>query len=88
MKAINYTQLRENMKEYMDRVCEDCETYVVTRKHNKNVVLLSEESYNTLQENVYVLGNKANYDWLMASKEQLLRGKTRVVSSPEDGVDE
>ena len=36
--------------------------------------MLSEESYNNLMENVYVMGNKANYDWLMESKEQLEKG--------------
>ena len=37
--------------------------------------LTSEESYNNLIENVYVMGNKSNYDWLMESKEQLESGE-------------
>ena len=37
--------------------------------------MTSEESYNNLMENVYVMGNKSNYDWLMESKEQLESGK-------------
>ena len=45
---------------------------------NKNVVMLSEESYNNLMENAYIMGNKANYDWLMESKAQLERGKTSM----------
>lgn len=75
MLAVNYTNLRENMKMYMDKVTDDYETIIVTRKDNKNVVMLSEESYNNLMENVYVMGNKANYDWLMESKAQLEKGK-------------
>lgn len=71
MLAVNYTNLRDNMKTYMDRVTDDYETMIVTRKDNKNVVMLSEETYNNLMENVYVMGNKANYDWLMESKAQL-----------------
>jgi len=71
MKAINYTTLRENMKTYMDEVTNDYEVMVVTRKDNKNVVMLSEETYNNLMENIYVTGNKDNYDWLMESKKQL-----------------
>ena len=47
---------------------------IVTRKDNKNVVMLSEESYNNLMENIHVMGNKANYDWLMESKAQLESG--------------
>ena len=68
MLAVNYTNLRDNMKHYMDTVTEDYETMIVTRKNNKNVVMFSEEAYNNLIENVYVIGNKANYDWLMESK--------------------
>lgn len=75
MLAVNYTNLRENMKTYMDKVTDDYETMIITRKDNKNVVMISEESYNNLMENVYVMGNKANYDWLMESKAQLESGK-------------
>ena len=71
MLAINYTNLRDNMKMYMDKVTDDYETMIVTRKNNKNIVMLSEETYNNLMENVYVMGNKANYDWLMKGKSQL-----------------
>ena len=74
MLAVNYTNLRDNMKHYMDTVTEDYETMIITRKNNKNVVMLSEEAYNNLIENVYVMGNKANYDWLMESKAQLEHG--------------
>ena len=71
MLAINYTNLRDNMKSYMDKVTDDYETMIVTRKNNKNVVMMSEEAYNNLMENIHVMGNKANYDWLMESKAQL-----------------
>ena len=75
MLAVNYTNFRENLKDYMDKATDDYETIIVTRKNNKNVVMISEESYNNLMENVYVMGNKSNYDWLMESKEQLESGK-------------
>lgn len=55
MLAVNYTNLRDNMKHYMDQVTDDYETMIVTRKNNKNVVILSEETYNNLMENVYVM---------------------------------
>ena len=75
MLAVNYTTLRDNMKSYMDQVTDDYETMIVTRKNNKNVVMMSEEAYNNLMENIHVMGNKANYDWLMESKAQLERGQ-------------
>lgn len=74
MLAVNYTTLRDNMKTYMDKVTDDYETMIITRKDNKNVVMISEESYNNLMENFHVMGNKENYDWLMESKAQLEKG--------------
>lgn len=88
MLAVNYTNLRDNMKSYMDKVTEDYETMIVTRKDNKNVVMLSEESYNNLMENIYVMGNKTNYDWLMESKAQLETGKLSTHNLVEVNVDE
>ena len=75
MLAVNYTNLRDNMKMYMDKVTDDYETMIVLRKDNKNVVMISEESYNNLMENIYVIGNKENYDWLMKGKSQLEHGQ-------------
>lgn len=88
MLAINYTTLRENMKTYMDKVTDDYETMIITRKDNKNVVMLSEESYNNMIENIYVMGNKRNYDWLMESKKQLEKGMISAHELSEVGADE
>lgn len=88
MLAVNYTTLRDNMKAYMDKVTNDYETMIVTRKDNKNVVMLSEESYNNLMENIYVMGNKTNYDWLLESKAQLEKGNISVKNLIEVDADE
>ena len=88
MLAVNYTNLRDNMKSYMDRVTDDYETIIVTRKDNKNVVMLSEESYNNLMENIYVMDNKSNYDWLMQSKAQLESGNLCTRNIIEVDADE
>lgn len=58
MLAANYTNLRDNMKMYMDMVTNDYETMIVTRKDNKNVVMLSEESYNNLISTLNHNGNR------------------------------
>ena len=88
MLVVNYTNLRENMKSYMDRVTDDYETLIVTRKDNKNLVMLSEEAYNNLMENAYIMGNKANYDWLMESKSQLEKENVSVKKLIEVDMDE
>ena len=78
MLAVNYTNLRENMKNYMDKVTDDYETMIVTRKNNRNVVMMSEESYNNLMENLYLMEDRANYDCIMESKKQLHAGKAGI----------
>ena len=88
MIAVNYTTLRENMKSCMDKVTDDYETIIVTRKDNKNVVIISEEAYNNLMENIYVVGNKTNYDWLMESKVQLEKGNFSIQELGEESEDE
>ena len=74
MIAVNYTGLRDNMKTYMDKVVDDYEVLTVTRKENKNIIMMSEESYNNLIENIYIMGSKANYEWLMKGKSQIESG--------------
>lgn len=88
MLAVNYTNLRDNMKSCMDKVTDDFETMIITRKNNKNVVMISEEAYNNLIENAYLMGNKTNYDWLMESKKQLENGKSAAHSLTEVSADE
>lgn len=85
MLALNYTQFRNEMKRHLDKVTDDFETVVVTRKKNKNVVIIAEEAYNNMLENMHLLGNKANYDWLMESKAQLEQGNASVHSLTEVG---
>ena len=40
MLAVNYANFRYNMKGYFDRVAEDKETLIVTRK-DENMVIMS-----------------------------------------------
>ena len=49
MIAANYSTLRDNLKDYCDKVCDDNETLVVTRKADRNVVLISIERYTEME---------------------------------------
>ena len=88
MLAVNYTELRGNMKECMDKVSDDFETLIVTRKKNKNIVMISEETYNNMMENMHLIGNEENYKWLMESKRQLEEGMLQMKEFIEVSEDE
>ena len=88
MLAVNYTELRGNMKECMDKVSDDFETLIVTRKKNKNIVMISEETYNNMMENMHLIGNEENCKWLMESKRQLEEGMLQMKELIEVSEDE
>ena len=67
MNAVNYSDLRRHLKTYLDRVYEDREALIVTRKNNENVVLLSIDQYNSLVETDYLLSSEANARHLVDS---------------------
>mgnify|MGYP001623291614 CR=1 FL=1 len=50
MLAINFTTARSKFKDYCDKVTDNGETVIVTRKAEKNVVIISEERYNELEK--------------------------------------
>lgn len=50
MLAVNYSTIRENLKTYCDRVTDNNETVIVTRKGEKNVVIISLDEWNALQK--------------------------------------
>jgi antitoxin YefM len=50
MDAITYTTVRANLASAMDRVCEDHEPLIITRKGKQSVVMLSLEDYKALEE--------------------------------------
>ena len=48
MLAVNYSTIRDNLKSYCDKATDEHETVIVTRKNEKNIVLISLEQYNEL----------------------------------------
>ena len=86
MLAVNYTEMRGNFKEYCDKVTDDFETVIVTRKDNKNVVMISQDEYNNMMENLFIMSNKKNYNRLLESRKQLEQGmsQSRALLLDED----
>ena len=75
MKVVNYTDLRLNLKKWLDLVVDDVEELIIKRKNNKDLVLISLEEYNSLKETSYLLSGK-NRDVLMKSLEESKKGKS------------
>jgi antitoxin YefM len=74
MRVVNYTDLRLNLKKWMDLVINDVEELVIKRKDNKDLVLIPLAEYNSLKETSYLLSGK-NRDVLLQSLKEAEGGK-------------
>ena len=79
MIAANPSDVRKNLKSFMDRVVDDNEPLIITRPGDRDVVMLSKEEYDNIAENIHVLGNKTNREWLLLGKKQAKSGSLREV---------
>ena len=50
MIAINFTTARNRFKDFCDKVTDEDETVIVTRKAERNVVIISAERYSELEK--------------------------------------
>ncbi len=57
MIAANYSNVRENFKSYCDKINDENETVIITRKDNKNVVLMSQDEYNNMLKNIKIIND-------------------------------
>jgi antitoxin YefM len=75
MDAVSYSDLRQKLKSYLDKVYADNDPIIITRKNNENLVLLSMAEYNSLLETNYLMANEANVKHLLKSIRQARTGK-------------
>lgn len=86
MRAINYSEVRNNLATVLDEVVDNVEPTIITRRGDNNgdraVVVLSLSTYNSMVETEYLLRG-GNHKRLMESIAQLKAGKT----SPHDLIE-
>ncbi len=75
MVAINYTTMRNNLNDYCDLAYDSGETIVVTRKEDRNIVVLSLNQYNDMQKQIRNSEYLAKID---RAYKQLHEGKGQV----------
>ena len=74
MKAMSYTAARANLAKTMERICDDHEPVVITRKNERSIVMLSLEDFEALEESAYLLRSPKNMKRLIESISQLENG--------------
>ncbi len=77
MRTINFSDARNNLKQVIDRVVEDSDFAVITRRDAPDAVVMSLDTFNSWMETVHLLKTPANAAHLAKSIRQLQTGKIR-----------
>ena len=75
MKAISYSEARENLKSVIDRVVADRAPIAITRQRGEGAVLISESEWASIEETLYLLRSPANAARLLGAIGRLDAGE-------------
>ena len=76
MRIVSFTEARNSLKTVLDRVVNDADITVITRRDSEDAVVMSLEYYNSLMETVHLLRSPKNAEHLSHSIAQYRDGKT------------
>ena len=74
MDAMAYSKARANLARTMERVCNNHEPVIITKKEETAVVMISLEDYQSMEETAYLLRSPKNACRLLESITQLEQG--------------
>jgi len=75
MKSKTYTEAREKLSDLIEKVCEDHDPLIITKKRDRAVVMISLEDYESLEETSYLLRSPRNARRLLESIKEVEEGK-------------
>lgn len=75
MRIVNFSEARGNLKEVLDRVVDDADVTIITRRDAADVVVMSLDTWNSWRETEYLMASPANARRLLESIAELDAGK-------------
>lgn len=75
MKIVTFSEARNQLKTVLDRVVNDADYTVITRRDAEDTVVMSLEYFNSLLETVHLLKSPANATHLERSIAQYRQGQ-------------
>lgn len=84
MNVTTFSEARNNLKSVLDKVTNDADCTIITRRDAGDAVVMSLDYYNSLMETVHLLRSPENAAHLAASIEQYRAGKTTVRDLTDD----
>lgn len=76
MKTTSYTDLKANLKSYIDAVIDNYDTVVVNHGNGKGVVMISLDKYNSLKETEYLMSSPDTMKAIHKGEEDIKNGNS------------
>ena len=83
MITATYTDLRANLKGYLDRVVKDSDNVVVNRGGGSAVVIMSMEEYESMMETAYIMSQPDLVEAVRQGEQDIKNGNYEVVDIHE-----
>jgi antitoxin YefM len=80
MRTANYTDLRNNLKAYIDSVIENSDTVIISRNGGTGAVIMSLDEYNALKEMEYILSSPKMVQRIKEAQKEMQAGEGKVIN--------
>lgn len=77
MDAITYSEARNNLAHYLDKVVDDVDATIITRQRGDAAVLMSLREYESWRETLHLLG-RGNAKRLLTAVDDVAAARKRV----------
>lgn len=75
MEITTYSNFRQHMKAFLDKVLSSHAPLFVSRANGEDVVVMSKADYESMQETMYLLSSAKNAERLLRGIEEFNTGK-------------
>ena len=83
MVSTSYTEARAHLATLLDRVTNDRETVIITRRGSADVAMIAADELESLQETIHLLRSPRNAARLLAALDRAERGEG-IRMTPEE----
>ena len=83
MITATYTELRSNLKDYLDRVVRDSDNVIVNRGSGSAVVIMSLEEFEAMQETAYIMSQPDLVEAIRQGDDDIRNGNYEIVDIDE-----
>lgn len=83
MRTADYTDLRTNLKCYIDSVIDDYDTVIINCGNGKGVVMISLDEYNSLKETEYIMSSPETMASIRQGEEDIKNGNYITLNEGE-----